>query len=234
MSARSVDNGLPPEVRRQKMLRAVRTEEFARVADLSQRFDVSEVTVRNDLSLLERRGELRRVRGGAMSTSVPRHEASFETASVTSAAEKERIGVAAAALVTSGEAVILDVGSTVAAMAQALVRREELTEVMVFTSGLNIAMVLEAASPRYTVVVNGGTVRPLQHSLVNPARHRGAVADPCPGGLPRVQRGRRSRRGVQYQPAGGRSEAPDAGLIGAADRARRRLEDRHRLARPRV
>ena len=36
------------------------------------------------------------------------------------------------------------------------------------TNGLSIALALEPAIPRFTVVVTGGTLRPLQHSLVNP------------------------------------------------------------------
>ena len=39
---------------------------------------------------------------------------------------------------------------------------------VVFTNGLNIALELEPAHPRFTIVVTGGTVRPMQHSLVNP------------------------------------------------------------------
>ena len=36
------------------------------------------------------------------------------------------------------------------------------------TNALNIALELEAGSPRITVIVTGGTLRPLQHSLINP------------------------------------------------------------------
>ena len=68
----------------------------------------------------------------------------------------------------SGESVLLDVGSTTLAVAQALVDRRELTELVVITNGLAIALALEPAIPRFTVVVTGGTLRSLQHSLVNP------------------------------------------------------------------
>ena len=37
-----------------------------------------------------------------------------------------------------------------------------------FTNGLTIALELELAFPRVSVVVTGGTLRPMQHSLVNP------------------------------------------------------------------
>ncbi len=79
--------------------------------------------------------------------------------------EKERIAVAAAALISAGDTLILDVGTTVTAVARRLV--EEKVKATVFTNGLNIAAILEA-DPDITTVVTGGTVRPKQHSLVNP------------------------------------------------------------------
>jgi DeoR family transcriptional regulator of aga operon len=64
--------------------------------------------------------------------------------------------------------VLLDVGTTTAAVARELLRRDGLRDLTVITSGLSIALVLEAAIPRLQVVVTGGTLRPLQHSLVAP------------------------------------------------------------------
>ncbi|WP_240347459.1 DeoR/GlpR family DNA-binding transcription regulator [Curtobacterium sp. 24E2] len=81
---------------------------------------------------------------------------------------KAAIGRAAAALVRSGECVVLDVGTTPAAVAEALVARTELSDVTVVTNSLTTALALERAVPRFTVIVTGGTLRPLQHSLVAP------------------------------------------------------------------
>jgi DeoR family transcriptional regulator, aga operon transcriptional repressor len=78
------------------------------------------------------------------------------------------IGRAAASLVSHGETVILDVGTTTTAVAHALTKRDDLYDVVVFTNALNIAIELESAIPRFTVVVTGGTLRPMQHSLVDP------------------------------------------------------------------
>ncbi len=63
---------------------------------------------------------------------------------------------------------LIDVGTTAAAAARAIAARTELDDVVVFTNGLKTALELEPASPRITVVVLGGTLRPLQHSLVDP------------------------------------------------------------------
>ena len=109
-----------------------------------------------------------RVHGGAMARSVVQAEPTVEQAASVQANSKRAIGELAASLVQSGHSVILDVGSTALAVAEALVRRTELRDVTVITNGLTIALALEAAGPRFTVLVTGGTLRPLQHSLVNP------------------------------------------------------------------
>lgn len=155
--------------RRRRILETIRRKEFVSVSDLSARFSVSEVTIRSDLQALADGGQIRRVRGGAIHrATVPSRELSFEQASDAFAREKERIGISAAALVESGQTVILDAGSTTAAVARALAQRPDLHDVHVFTNGLRIALELEPAIPRMTVLVTGGTLRSSQHSLVNP------------------------------------------------------------------
>lgn len=155
--------------RRAQVLAAVERHGFARVADLSAAFGVSTVTVRADLDALEVEGSVRRVRGGAMPAgAVGPGERSFEETQVEAAPQKARIARAAADLVEPGMSVLLDVGTTTAAIARELVRRDDLRDVTVVTNGLSIALALEPAIPRIQVVLTGGTLRPLQHSLVAP------------------------------------------------------------------
>ena len=173
MNERPDDDGmtarpLPARVRRDRMLALLRERDFVRVGDLADRFEVSEVTVRGDLDSLESRGQLRRVRGGAVPRSAAPVERPFEEAEVAAADQKHAIARAAAALVRDGDTIVLDVGTTTTAIAQELAARPELTDVTVFTSSLTIALALEPASPRLTIVVTGGTLRPKQHSLVEP------------------------------------------------------------------
>lgn len=158
----------PAGVRRTRVLQLLRDRDFVRVSELAAWFEVSEVTIRNDLDALARRAQLRRVHGGAVPRATVPAERPFEEAEDTAAEEKRAIATAAAALVTPGDSIIIDVGTTATAVAEALAAREELTDVTVFTSSLTIALALEAASPRLTVVVTGGTLRPKQHSLVEP------------------------------------------------------------------
>ena len=158
-----------PSVRRDRIHTLIKDRQFARVAELSSQFGISEVTVRSDLDHLERRGHVRRVHGGAVIDERPiRRERSFEEESVESTADKLSIGAAAAQMVQSGQTVIIDVGTTSLAVAQTMADRDDLSDVNVVTNGLNIAAAFEPVTSRFTVVVTGGTLRPLQHSLVDP------------------------------------------------------------------
>ena len=162
------DSATPAAVRRLRIAEAVGTREFVRVGDLSEQFGLSDVTIRSDLDHLEQSGVLRRVHGGAVSTR-SRTERAFEETEGSHQDEKLSIARAAADLVTSGDTLILDVGTTTTAIARELLTRAaSLSDVVIFTNALNIALALEPAIPNFTVVVTGGTLRPLQHSLVDP------------------------------------------------------------------
>lgn len=150
------------------MLAVIQERQFVRVGELGAEFGISDVTVRNDLDVLVSRGQIHRFRGGATPRAAGGQERAFEETESSFASEKVAIGAAAALLVQQGEALILDVGTTSVAAARALVARTDLRDVVVFTNGLKTALELEPAIERLQVVVLGGTLRRLQHSLVDP------------------------------------------------------------------
>lgn len=165
----SPTEAVPAEVRRERMVALVSERSFVRVSDLSEAFGISEVTVRADLEVLDKRSVIRRVRGGAVPAGRRlRDEPSFEQSLGSSPTEKQLIGKAAADLVQPGESIILDVGTTTTFIARSLIAREELQDLVILTNALNIALELESAIPRFSVIVTGGTLRRLQHSLVDP------------------------------------------------------------------
>jgi DeoR family transcriptional regulator of aga operon len=167
-----VTDNAPAEVRQALAHRLLEQRGFVRVRELSEHFGVSTVTVRNDLQTLEERGLVQRVHGGAMPRQRSAVERSFEEVASQYANEKQAIAEAAAQLVSSGESILVDVGTTAAALSRALCDRTDLTDLTIFTNGLKIALELESAHPRFSVVVIGGTLRPKQHSLVNPLADR--------------------------------------------------------------
>ena len=144
--------------RRQLILDAVRTGRGAEVVALAQRFSVAEMTVRRDLAHLAREGKLTRVHGGAVSE---RDEPPFAAITVERRAEKDRIGRVAAGLVTDGQTVMIDIGTTTLAVARHLHGRN----VTVITS--NLAVVEELIpDPEIELIVLGGIVRRNYRSLV--------------------------------------------------------------------
>jgi DeoR family transcriptional regulator of aga operon len=152
--------------RRAAMLSEIAEHGFVSTADLAATFAVSEVTVRSDLAALVPDG-VERVHGGAV-LRPGGAEQPFELSAERLAEQKRRIGEAAAALVQSGTAIAIDVGTTGVALAHALVRRAELERVTIITNSISAALALEPGIPRFDVIVSGGTLRPLQHSLVAP------------------------------------------------------------------
>jgi DeoR family transcriptional regulator of aga operon len=154
--------------RRRAILTKFRTQEFLSIFDLARSHGVSEVTIRGDIDALARKGGLTRIRGGVIRTSTFFLENPYEERRESFALDKAAIGYAAAQLIAPGDAVILDVGTTMMEIAKGILGRQDLDNVTIFTNGLNIALALEPAIGRIQIVVLGGTLRALQHSLVEP------------------------------------------------------------------
>ncbi|MET0480617.1 MAG: DeoR/GlpR family DNA-binding transcription regulator [Mycetocola sp.] len=166
--AREGEEAVPAVLRRQRIAELIARRGFVRVAELAALFGVSEVTVRSDLAALDDGENIRRVHGGAVPREARNRESSFEESLEASAQDKQAIGRLAASLVQSGQSILLDVGTTTLAVAQALKERTDLEDLVIITNGLHIALELESEIPRFTVIVTGGALRPLQHSLVQP------------------------------------------------------------------
>ncbi|WP_225753049.1 DeoR/GlpR family DNA-binding transcription regulator [Actinotalea sp. Marseille-Q4924] len=141
--------------RQQQILELARRDGRVEVKDLAESFDVTTETVRRDLTLLERRGILRRTHGGA----IPVERLGFEPAVADRegrmAGQKERIAKAALDEVPDGGAILLDAGTTTVRLAEMLPTDRELT---VVTHALTVATVL-ATRPNVTLHLLGGTVR---------------------------------------------------------------------------
>ena len=135
----------------------------ASVTDLSERFGVSAVTIRNDLGTLEQQGRLVRTHGGAMALPDLGIELpAFALRKELHLAQKEKIGQAAAALVRDGDSIALDASTTAWQIARHLKDRRELT---IVTNGLFVGLEF-LDSPSVTVVMPGGSLRAASASLV--------------------------------------------------------------------
>jgi DeoR family fructose operon transcriptional repressor len=162
------------EERHQAIAELVATRGRVAVTELASHFDVTTETVRRDLSQLERLKLLRRVHGGAVSMrSVAMLEAQLSDRDQAQAAEKERIGRAAAALLPEGGCtLLLDAGSTTIRLAGQLPSNEQWT---VITHAVPIAALL-APLPHVELHLLPGRVRTatqaaVGHATVEAIRH---------------------------------------------------------------
>lgn len=134
-------------------------------ASLAQEFAVSEMTIRRDIELLEDQGIVRRVTGGAIALSRKVEEPPFHTRAAEASAGKAGIALAVAEMLSEGETVVLDSGSTVLAVARAI--RGRGLGLTVITPSLLVAIEL-ADEPDTTIVLAGGELRSGDLSLVGP------------------------------------------------------------------
>lgn len=147
------------EERHDQIMSILIEQQSATVGELSRRFAVSSVTIRNDLNQLAESGRIVRTHGGArLEEGRGLHEVAFSKRKKINAAEKKQIGRLAASLVQSGESILLDGSSTAVAVAAALRQRSDLNNVSVVTTGIWTALEMLGA-PHLDVVLTGGHLR---------------------------------------------------------------------------
>lgn len=147
--------------RRQHIFKAVEDSGVASVRDLAQRFDVSMITIMRDLQELEQEGLIRRVHGGAISVRGASYEPPFSARESQLSPEKQRIALRAVELVSDGDSIILDVGTTTLEIARALKGKRNLT---VLATSLRAALEL-ASQPAIQVIIVGGKLRASELSM---------------------------------------------------------------------
>jgi DeoR family transcriptional regulator of aga operon len=148
--------------RKQQIAQFIRERKRATVAELSERFDVSEATIRRDLEKLDSEGEIQRAHGGAVAVERAAPEPPVVHRMVENEEEKRRIGRAAAQLVQDGDVIFLGSGTTTLEVARNLDDKKNLT---VITNALNVVNQL-AGKQNITVIVTGGLFRHSELSLI--------------------------------------------------------------------
>lgn len=138
--------------------------EFASLEELAQHVGVSVSTVRRDLAALEGHSSVRRTHGGARTLQQPKSdEFVFNVRDTHQIAEKDVIGEACAALISPGQNVIIDSGTTCFRVAKQL--DDKVAQII--TNSLPIAN-LFSASNRHEVHLSGGVIYPRLGVLVGP------------------------------------------------------------------
>jgi len=149
--------------RLKQITEAVRDAGSLGVAELASLTGASEMTIRRDLEVLAAQGVLERFRGGARSLLLRGSEPPFALRSDENTDAKRRIAAAVADMITDGESVVLDSGTTCLEVAR-LLHDRRLTVMPLSLHAVNAL----SSSASLTLLVPGGRPRPGELALTGP------------------------------------------------------------------
>jgi len=143
-----------PSRRQSSILKMVSDHGFVATEAMVNKFEVTPQTIRRDLNELSRHGLLVRFHGGAGQAATaenPPYKARLQT----SVEAKRQIAAATAALIPNGASLFLSTGTTIEAIAEALLGHEKLH---IFTNNLHVAQIL-TRNDSFQIIVSCGQVR---------------------------------------------------------------------------
>ena len=150
--------------RHKLILSKLEKDGFVNVIDLSKEFNVSSVTIRKDLKLLEELNFLFRSHGKAIPTNPYTPERSVNEKEKIHKDEKSRIARAAADLLEANDSIILASGTSIIEFAHQIQQTPGLT---VLTASLNTALIISEKA-NIDVIQLGGIVRKSSSSVMGP------------------------------------------------------------------
>jgi DeoR family transcriptional regulator, ulaG and ulaABCDEF operon transcriptional repressor len=153
--------------RHRLIVKLVEERSIVSTGELFELLGASEATIRRDISTLAERGEIKRIRGGAEAVR-PRYHTHlvgvpFDMSRDIRAAQKRAIARAAAELISPGESIVINGGTTTYALLEYLVDQR----LDILTNSFPVATQLLATS-RNRITIPGGTVFPEQNIILSP------------------------------------------------------------------
>ena len=155
-----------PVARQTLLVESLARRGFMSVADIAQETGVSEITIRRDLTELERSGTIRRTHGGALiardgvSNIYDLREPTFEARRRRNSEAKIRIAQSAAQFVKPGHTIALDTGSTTLELTRFL---GDIPDLRIITNNTRAASLL--AESNHPVYLPGGRLRARELSI---------------------------------------------------------------------
>jgi DeoR/GlpR family transcriptional regulator of sugar metabolism len=152
------------EGRQAKIVELLREQNFVDLKTLTERFDISVATARRDLVELEESGFLRRTHGGAVGLNQVAQDATNSARLVWKQAEKAAIAATVVGMISDGDTILLDAGTTALEVAKMLAGRKNLT---IISNGLDIVAELTRQGDHKIYSV-GGEYTDTNHSFRGP------------------------------------------------------------------
>lgn len=150
--------------RHQIIISKLQEEGSINVVDLCKELDVSPVTIRKDLKLLEDKSLLFRTHGGATLSNPYTIDRPVNEKEKLQSNEKTNIGAKAASLIEANDSIVIASGTTVLALAKNIQPKTSLT---VITSAIHVAQEL-LRHPEVEVLLLGGILRKSSSSVMGP------------------------------------------------------------------
>lgn len=147
--------------RKSEILATLQRDKSVLVAELSQKYQVTEETIRRDLDKLEKEGYVKKTYGGAVLSNNTSVEIPFKVREKTNKREKQTIAQLVLGVIEEGESVMLDSSSTSLMVARNLKSYKKLT---VITNSVEILLELSNCK-NIRVISTGGELRDSALSL---------------------------------------------------------------------
>ena len=147
--------------RKNEILSILQKEQSVLVSDLSQRYRVTEETIRRDLEKLEKEGFVKKTYGGAVLNENTNTDLPFKIRERTNKSEKMAIANQITELVAEGESIVMDSSSTSLMAAKILKHYKNLT---VVTNSVEILLEM-SGNKGIHLICTGGAMRDSALSL---------------------------------------------------------------------
>lgn len=154
--------------RQHLILNRLRARGAVRITALSKELGVSAMTIRRDIADLDAKGLLKRVHGGAVTTSSLLAEPLFSVKSQMDMGLKDVIARQAVKYVSPGDVIAIGGGTTAYVFAQHLLESRQCEGVTILTNSIPVAELVQAMESREVEVIVTGGVITRSNSLVGP------------------------------------------------------------------
>lgn len=146
-----------PSARRDEIVNILKSKDYAEISYLSQKFSVSEMTIRRDIDKLEKEGKVLKVYGGVRLKEIreKEYEGSIEERKGRNSLEKRFIALEAVKFIEDGDVIAFDASTTALELSRHIKFKKKVT---VVTNNINIAVEL-SSDPDITIILLGGFLR---------------------------------------------------------------------------
>lgn len=157
--------GLLAQSRHHYIMEQLRSCGRMKVVDVAKALDVTEVTIRRDLTVLQKNGVLKKTYGGAVLSGPSELQNSANYRKTRNLSAKKVIGKLAATLINDGDNIYLEAGSTCNEIIPYLSEKQGLT---IIVNSINLMSRLHELT-QHKIIVTGGQYRPDTMDMIGPS-----------------------------------------------------------------